>query len=38
MSPSLASSALVIGIFLLGALLGALLTSLLYRSLHGAAV
>ena len=37
MSPSLASSALVLGIFLLGALLGGLVTALLYRDPRGAA-
>ena len=36
MSPSLASSALVLGIFLLGALLGALVTALLHRDPRGA--
>jgi DNA recombination protein RmuC len=38
MSPSLTSAALVIGIFLIGALLGAAITALLYRSLRAAAV
>jgi DNA recombination protein RmuC len=38
MSESLSSAALVIGIFLTGALLGAVITALLYRSLRGAAV
>lgn len=38
MSQSLSSAALVIGIFITGATLGAVITALLYRSLRGAAV